>query len=222
MKRASLLALALAACSSYAFAARNAYTFVNPTGGAPYANWGHQWSLSGQHHRHGRGKLAWQSTDPNGTALISTKAVPDGSSNYDLEMDLSLPSSGGTYVMYLAASSNAYLAPSGSQGSYYAFEITPTIASGACSAVFTLWKRSSNILSSLATGAIPCHDGIAYHAVYAADNSLILYADQQLLFTNPPDVSPLTGQPGFGGRASGLPEVTGAAWENRSIRGQEI
>ena len=50
-------------------------------------------------------------TSTNGGSLISSVAVPDGTSLYEVKMTLGLTTSGGTYVTYLHATNDALSGP---------------------------------------------------------------------------------------------------------------
>ena len=63
------------------------------------------------------GASGYTSSDASGGSLISKVAVPDGTSSYEVKMKLSIPSSGGTYVGYPRATSNA-LAANGNTGTF--------------------------------------------------------------------------------------------------------
>src|SRR5438128_1993453 len=63
-----------------------------------------KWTQNGSVAATGSGLTA---TTPGGGSLISTVAVPDGSSDYEVKATLTLTQSGGTYVSYLRASSDA-------------------------------------------------------------------------------------------------------------------
>jgi hypothetical protein len=75
------------------------------------------------------------SYDSNGGSLISKVAVPGGSSFYEVKTKISLAGSGGTYITYLDASTDALSGATTSTGTYYAWEIqNPTFNGSACTA----------------------------------------------------------------------------------------
>src|SRR5687767_2588511 len=70
--------------------------------------------------------------------LISTTAVPDGTSEYEIRATIGTVDSAATYALYTRATSDANLAGSGS-GTFYAFEMRyPTFSNGICSANFNV------------------------------------------------------------------------------------
>ena len=54
----------------------------------------------------------YKSTTPDGT-LILKSAVPDGSSDYEVRAKLTLATNGGSYFLFLRASQNAQVNPTG-------------------------------------------------------------------------------------------------------------
>jgi hypothetical protein len=71
-----------------------------------------------------------------------------------------LATSGGTYITYLRASSNA-LAASGNTGTWYAIEIiNPTFSGSSCTATLTYLKSISGTVSTIATTTVPCSNGM--------------------------------------------------------------
>ncbi len=89
------------------------------------------------------------SVDANGGSLISTIAVPDGSSDYEVRTTLNLTASGGYYMSYLRASANTLLA-TGNTGTFYAVEIAnPTFSGSSCSALLLILKSVSGSVTYL-------------------------------------------------------------------------
>ena len=58
-------------------------------------------------------------TSSSAGSLISKIAVPDGTSSYEVKTTLSIPASGGSYVAYLRATSNALLTSTGATGTFW-------------------------------------------------------------------------------------------------------
>jgi hypothetical protein len=116
-------------------------------------------------------------TDANGGSIISIENVPDGTSEYEAKMTLRLAGSGGSYVTYLRASSDARLSPSGSTGTFYAFEVqSPTITSSGCSATLKGYKVVNGVSTLLIMSSIYCRDGMVVRAI-ARGNYLLAWID---------------------------------------------
>ena len=88
----ALAAVCSALYGTYTYYYTDTLTSINTT------NWKQNGILTA-----GTGGLT--SSDSNGGSLVSKVAVPDGSSNYEVNTTLTLTQSGGTYVTYLRASS---------------------------------------------------------------------------------------------------------------------
>lgn len=139
------------------------------------------------------------SASPDGAALISRTAVPDGSSEYEVRAALNLKESGGTYSIYLHASPDALAGPAAA-GSYYAVEVqNPTFSEKGCAATLEISKRSSGAVTSLHSETIACHDGMMLRAVAAADGHIGVWLDHWNLITVD-DSEVADGQPGVGAR----------------------
>jgi RHS repeat-associated protein len=141
------------------------------------------------------------SSDTNGGSLISKVAVPDGSSNYEVETTLTLNGNGGTYVTYLRASGNALSGPTPA-GTTYAIEVqNPTFSGSACSATLAFYKIISGSVTSLASSVgIPCNNGMTVRAIYSANsNNLAIYVNNTL-YNRFADASISSGKPGIGVR----------------------
>jgi len=61
-------------------------------------------------------------TSSGGGSQISSLPVPDGTSDYEVRTTLSIKASGGTFITYLRASTDALNGPNAA-GTYYAFEL---------------------------------------------------------------------------------------------------
>lgn len=137
-------------------------------------------------------------TAASGGSYIFKNNAPDGTNQYEVAATLNLPTSGGNYVLYLEASSNAVLG-STSTASFYAFAIqNPTFANGGCTATATLYKVVSGSVSQISSTTVPCAGSIVYHAVLGNDGKLRFWVNnvEYLSWT---DASPLTGTGGVGG-----------------------
>ncbi|HLG96066.1 MAG TPA: fibronectin type III domain-containing protein [Bryobacteraceae bacterium] len=141
------------------------------------------------------------SPSPNGAALISRVAVPDGSSDYEVRASLNLKQSGGVYTIYLHGSPDALAGPAAS-GSYYAIDIqNPTFTDKGCTATLEISKRSSDSVTSLHSEAVACHDGMTVRAVAAADGHIGVWLDHWNLIALD-DAEVAAGQPGVGVRSA--------------------
>src|SRR5260370_1112357 len=83
-------------------------------------------------------------TDAGGATLISRLPIPDGSSEAEVAMTITLLASGGTYTEFLQATSDARTAHSRA-GSYLAFEMqNPKFDSSAkCTATYVLFQSTT-------------------------------------------------------------------------------
>ena len=155
------------------------------------------------------GSAGLTSADANGGALISKVSVPDGTSQYEVKATLTLDSnqpSGGTFGVYLRASSDALSAPTAS-GTYYVAEIqNVTFSGGACSATFSFYKRVNGTITPIQSNPVPCNNGMTVRAVYSINNWIAVYLnDIQAMWIEDADIG--TGQPGVGVR--GAPSTNG-------------
>ena len=133
-----------------------------------------------------------------GGSYIWRGTTPDATYQYEVAATLNLPSSGGNYVLYLEATSNAVLGSS-STGSFYAFAIqNPTFANGGCTATTTLYRVVSGAVSQISSTAVPCSNGVVYHAAMGNDSKLRFWVNN-IEYLNWTDPSPLSGQGGVGG-----------------------
>ena len=186
-------AIFAAACS--ALFGTYTYYFTDTLTSINTSNWTQNGTLTA-----GSGGLT--SSNSNGGSLISKVAVPDGSSNYEVKTTLTLTQSGGTYVTYLRASSNAMSGPAAA-GTAYAFEVqNPTFSGSACTATLAMYKIVSAVVTTIGTTTIPCWNGMTIRAVYTAQaNQIILYVNNVGLFGTS-DSSIASGKPGIGVRGA--------------------
>src|SRR5260370_27463538 len=92
----------------------------------------------------------------NGSALISNIAVPDGSSEYEVKMTLTLTTSGGNYITYVRASNDALSGPVPS-GTFYAVEVhNPTFNGSVCTATLALYRQLGGVTTQSFAPSIPC------------------------------------------------------------------
>jgi len=114
----------------------------------------------------------------NGGSLISRVPVPDGSSEAEVRMTVTLHVSGGTYTQFLQATPDARTSGPGA-GSYLAFEMqNPTFdAKGACTATFLLLQGQAGKTNLMASFPHSCRNGmemrLAVHGAVA-----LVWSDQ--------------------------------------------
>jgi hypothetical protein len=145
MKRFSLVA-ALALCG---LTARGAYTYYYTEA---FGTLSSNWTVNGDMVVSYPNVITNSSYDIGG-ALISSVAVPDGSSNYDVTTSLNSYSAYGLYTIYLRASSDT--TSGGAAGTYYAVSIN-----NIGSPVLQIQSRVSGVLSTLyssSLSALPQH-----------------------------------------------------------------
>ncbi len=141
------------------------------------------------------------SASANGGSLISNAAVPDGSAYYEVKTTLTLTQSGGNYITYLHATSNALSGPA-TTGTFYAIELqNPTFNGSSCTATLAVYKVINAAVTLLAASTVPCRNGMVIRAVYGSYNYLPVYVDNfqyALLY----DQGIMSGQPGVGVRGA--------------------
>jgi RHS repeat-associated protein len=186
-------AIVAAACSTLLFA--YSYYYTDSLTSINTSNWTENGTLTA-----GTGGLTSSATD--GGSLISKVAVPDGTSNYEVKTTLTLTQSGGTYITYLHASSNAMSGPAPT-GTTYAFEVqNPTFSGSSCSATLAGYKIINGAVTALAAVTIVCHNGVTIRAVYTSnDTQLVVYVDNVDVWWAS-DASIASGQPGIGVRGA--------------------
>ncbi len=194
MKKAiwSLLALAATpAWAEYQYYVNDSLQSINPTA----------WSSSGQLSPSAAG-LAASAAD--GGSLISRVPIPDGTSEAEVDLTISLKASGGVYTAFLQASSDARTGSS-SAGSYLAFEMqNPQFDAGNknCAANFVLLQSVAGKVSLLAAFAHSCRDGMRMRmAVHSG--VVLIWPDQPAAMEFYVAATAAAGQPGVG--AYGMP-----------------
>src|SRR5579872_2485000 len=147
---AALLIAAPALFGQYTYYYTDQLTSYNPS----------DWTLNGVT-GFGPGGMTTQSSY-GGSAIY----VPYASSYSEVKTTLTLTHSGGSYITYLLASSNALSGPLAS-GTAYAFEVqNPTFSGSSCSATLAGYKIISGSVTALASTTIPCSNGMTVRAVY--------------------------------------------------------
>ena len=133
-------------------------------------------------------------------SLISNQTVPYTSpataGMYEVKTTLNLTVSGGTYISYLDASTNA-LSGSSPVGTFYSVEVTPTFTDGVCNAAVTLKKTVSGSVTSLNFGVVACAATTTIRAVRAQSSLIAVFVNSVYTFYAI-DSSISTGQPGVG------------------------
>ena len=106
----------------------------------------------------------------SGGSLIYTNNVY---TDEELKVTLNVTASGGNYVGYLRATTNAWLGTS-AQGTFYAVEVrNPTFTPAGCAATLLVWKSKSG-LSQLASSSVPCRNGMELRAIMISSTLQVL------------------------------------------------
>ena len=193
--RAILIRLAIAAATCSAAFATYTYYYTDSLTSINTTYWTQNGNLTA-----GAGGLT--SSVTNGGSLISKVAVPDGSSNYEVETTLTLTQSGGTYVTYLRASTNAMSGPA-LAGTAYAFEVqNPTFSGSACSALLEGYQIVNGSETPISSAAIPCNNGMTVRAIYTAVNNLIAVYVNNVFYSEIQNAVITSGKPGVGVRGA--------------------
>ncbi|MGA2136150.1 MAG: hypothetical protein ABSH50_27995, partial [Bryobacteraceae bacterium] len=136
-------------------------------------------------------------TSSTGGSLISKVTVQGPSStNYEVNSTLSLKASGGVYVQYVRATSNAITGT----GSYFSVELqNPTFSSsGACTATLAAFQSVNSSVTQVFSTPVACHDGMQIRTA-ALGNVVYMILDGNTMWVANVTVS--TGMPGIGGRS---------------------
>jgi RHS repeat-associated protein len=112
-------------------------------------------------------------TTVNGGSLISLVAVPDGSTQYEVNTTLTLAANGGTYVHYLAASQDALTGPAAG-GTFFSVELRNPLLNGISTLV--IQKRENGLFTQLASTIVYCHTGMKIRSVLIA-NLIYVFVD---------------------------------------------
>ena len=197
MKTPRLL-FALWACLVPAFAA---YTYDYASLLNPYTS--SKWTSNGTN---SVSTNMYTSSASNGGSLIFNQALPAPANSYEVRYTLALNASGGNYITYLRATSNAQLATT-STGTFYAVEMTnPTLSQGNYSATLNIIKCVNGSVSTVHTNTVYPHNGSAVRIVFTAGNAIYVYVDN-MWWASWSDSSPIaSGQPGVG--VSERPQAT--------------
>ena len=185
--------LAVLVCAAPLFGAYTYSIWTESWGSTISGNWTQNGTISAS------GGLT--SASATGGSLISNVAIPDGTSQYEVKTKIALAQSGGTYISYLRATSNA-ISSSSAAGTFYSVELqNPTFSGSSCSAYLILYKVVSGVYTGLTATNVPCHNGVEIRAVYATSGQIIVYVDN-LWYLYAIDTSITAGQPGVGVRGA--------------------
>jgi len=132
-----------------------------------------------------------------GGTLVSRIPIPDGSTEGEVSMTLTLIGSGGTYTEFLQASADARTAQSGT-GSYLAFEMqNPKFdKAGKCLANFVLLQSTGGTTKLVASFLHTCRNGMVMRMAVHGGTALVwpdLAAPMEF-----PIAATAAGQPGIG------------------------
>ncbi len=131
----------------------------------------------------------------NEGSLISSVAVPDGTSDYEVKTTLAIPANGGTYVSYLRASNNAQTG-AGTTESFYALAMTPAVSSSGCSLTLTVYKAMGGSVTQVLSFGVPCYNGISVR--FAIRGVTLTVSTDRELWWAFADSSIAAGKPGVG------------------------
>ncbi len=138
-------------------------------------------------------------TSANGGSLISKVSVPDGTSQYEVKTTLTLATSGGTYISYLRASTDAMSGPT-PQGTYYSVELqNPTFSGSNCIATLVVNKRLNGAVSLVFQQPVYCINGMAIRSVIRNDGTILITCIAASMVIRLSDTSITAGKGGVGG-----------------------
>ena len=190
MSRRLHLPLLLLLSSIPLSAAYTYYRDYNPLSSINATDWWQNGTISA-------GANGVTSSATNGGSLISKVTAPAPSASYEIRTQLRLLSSGGTYIHYLRASSDAMSGPV-SQGTYYSIELqNVSINAGSCSATLAIYRRQSNVVTLLASYAVGCYDEMNLTTLVRPDGLIVVRFDS-VYVTEVVDTGIASGQPGVG------------------------
>ncbi|MBI2685178.1 MAG: RHS repeat-associated core domain-containing protein [Acidobacteria bacterium] len=160
----------------------------------------------------GDGTAGLYSTATNGGSVIYKNAITDGVLGtdvaYEVRATLKIGASGGTFVLYSHATTDALTGPA-AQGSFYAVEMTPTLSGGGCSMAVNYYRRASGTVTLVASHTIACKDGMTVRL--AQRSAFYIFSTSLNEFDFLADSTIASGRPGAGARSlpsgNGLSEV---------------
>ena len=146
-------------------------------------------------------------THPAHGSIISSLAVPDGTSEYEVRTTYKLLQSGGSYITYLRATSDASLYAN--TGTFFAVEVKDVVVNGSsCTANVVFWKRQNGTSSPLSTQPIDCQNTLELRSIMRNGH---IYVVRGGAWGHPlvgyHDITIPSGRPGVG--VSGAPAANG-------------
>ena len=154
-------------------------------------------------------------TSSSGGSLISKLAVQGPSTtNYEVNATLALNASGGVYVEYVRATSNALTGT----GSYFSTELqSPTFNSstGACTATLAAYQSVNGTVTQLYSAPVVCRNGMTMRTVIVGNLAYVILDGNTVWVTG---VTVASGVPGIGGRSmpstNAISMVMLGPWDN--------
>lgn len=165
--------------------------YTDPLTSINTTNWGQNGTLTAS-------SSGLTSSNANGGSLISKITPPVSSYEYEADITLALTASGGTFDVYLDASTDALSGPTPS-GTYYVFELTPTFSGSTCTATLIAYKRVSGTITLLGTTTVPCHNGTVLRTVRTSHGQICAFIDN-VPYAVIAENSITSGMPGVGVR----------------------
>src|SRR5262245_10410764 len=186
-----LFALPLAAAYSY-------FVTADFTTGIPSSGWTSNGTLTGSTPN------GLVSTASNGGSVIYGGSGLTYADQYEMKATLKITASGGTFVLYTRATSNALtsLTPTGTM---YAMEMTPTLSGGGCTMAVNHYRIVSGSATLIAAHSLACADGMTVRLAQRNGYYMGVTSLNEMYFIG--DGTITTGNAGFG--AKSLPSGNG-------------
>ncbi|MBL8241703.1 MAG: hypothetical protein JNM66_30030, partial [Bryobacterales bacterium] len=169
------------------------------TDGFPSSTLSANWTVNGTVNGNGPGLV---SNSSNGGSAIFAGTVPAPTADYESTITMKTTATGGSFVIYARASSNALLGPT-LQGSFYAIEFTPTVVGSGCTMAVNYYKYASSVLTTLGTQTLACSAlaaGMKIRTVMRANWIWLMTDKWEAGFVV--DGTLTSGRPGFGARST--------------------
>ena len=144
----------------------------------------------------------WAASASNGGSLISQHPNLAGVNTYEIKAQLTLGSSGGNFVFYLAAPTNALMGQTSANGAFYALEIAnPTFTGSSCLATLNFRSLVNGALTApLYSGAVSCRNGMEIRVILSTAQAVYAFIDGVYVLWYSLPAQP-AGRPGIGGFA---------------------
>jgi RHS repeat-associated protein len=185
MKTLGLILLSL----SLTAAASAAYVYDFPNLLSPYV--ASQWNINGS-----LNTTTLPISSSTGGSLIFKSTIPGNPAAYEVKATFNVGSTGGNYLIYLRATSNALL--SANQGTFYAVKVeNPTYTGSECDANLHIVKEISGVATTLQNTRFVCSASVVVRAVITQSNQILAYVNG-VQFANISDTTITSGQPGVG------------------------